>query len=155
MHVSGPSRILAICLSAATLALGCGSNTSASSSSTSTSTLTPNAYTTVYKSLSWGSTVTVTFPTTCEMTLTTTGKPDYTPNPYYLAPSSAGMTTVAYTSSHQNRARCNLLRHHHRAHTQGFLHHGQHLPRARLLHHRNIARSYRLSHLRHRHVQPL
>jgi hypothetical protein len=32
------------------------------------------------------------------MTLTTSGKPDYTPNPYYLAPVSTGMTPVAYTS---------------------------------------------------------
>jgi hypothetical protein len=33
------------------------------------------------------------------MTLTTTGKPDYTPNAYYLAPSSAGQTPVAYTAT--------------------------------------------------------
>jgi hypothetical protein len=98
MHVSGPSRILAICLSAATLALGCGSSTSGSSSTSSASPLTPNAYTTFYKSMSWGSTVTVAYPSTCEMTLTTSGKPDYTPNPYYLAPVSTGMTPVAYTS---------------------------------------------------------
>jgi hypothetical protein len=48
--------------------------------------------------MTWGPTVTVTFPNTCEMTITTSGKPDYTPNAYYLAPASAGMNTVAYTS---------------------------------------------------------
>jgi hypothetical protein len=48
--------------------------------------------------MTWGSTVTVSYPSTCEMTLTATGKPNYTPNAYYLAPTGAGMTTVAYTS---------------------------------------------------------
>ncbi len=79
---------------------GCGSSTSAGSSSTNSSTTTtstPNAYTTVYQSLTWGSTVTVSFPSTCSMTLTTTGKPNYTPNPYYLAPAGAGQTVVAHT----------------------------------------------------------
>jgi len=87
-----------VTLCATALALGCGAGTS-SSSSTSTSTGTPNAYTTFYKSMTWGSTVTATFPSTCEMTLTTTGKPDYTPNAYYLAPASTGQNIVAYTSS--------------------------------------------------------
>jgi len=32
------------------------------------------------------------------MTLTATGKPNYTPNAYYLAPVSAGQTAVAYTA---------------------------------------------------------
>jgi hypothetical protein len=91
------SRVLAVCVSSATLALGCG--TSASSSSSTTSTGTPNAYTTVYKSLSFGSTVTVTYPSTCEMTLSTSGKPNYTPNPYYLAPAGTGQTVVAHTSA--------------------------------------------------------
>ena len=90
------SRALAVCLSGATLALGCGST--GASSSTTASTGTPNAYTAVYKSLSFGSTVAVSYPSTCEMTLTTSGKPDYTPNPYYLAPAGAGQTVVAHTS---------------------------------------------------------
>ena len=79
---------------------GCGSSTSTSGSSTNgstTTTSTPNAYTTIYRSLTWGSTVTVAFPSTCSMTLTTTGKPNYTPNPYYLAPAGAGQTVVAHT----------------------------------------------------------
>jgi hypothetical protein len=87
-------------LSATILTLGCGSSaTGNSSTSTTTTTSTPNAYTTVYKAMTWGSTITVTYPSACEMTLTTTGIPDYTPNAYYLGPSSAGMTTVAYTSA--------------------------------------------------------
>jgi len=32
------------------------------------------------------------------MTLTTSGKPDYTPNAYYLAPANMGQTAVAYTA---------------------------------------------------------
>jgi hypothetical protein len=91
------TRVLAVCLSGATVALGCGSNSSSSSSTTS-STGTPNQYTTVYKALSFGSTVTATYPGSCEMTLTTSGKPNYTPNAYYLAPAGTGQTPVAYTS---------------------------------------------------------
>jgi hypothetical protein len=81
------------------MALGCSSaGTSTSTASTTSTTGTPNAYTTVYKALSFGSTVTVTFPSACEMTLTTSGKPNYTPNPYYLAPAGTGQTIVAHTS---------------------------------------------------------
>ena len=90
-------RFLALCLSGATLAIGCGGSNSASSSTTS-ATGTPNAYTTVYKAMSWGATATVSYPSACEMTLTTSGKPNYTPNAYYLAPTSTGQTAVAYTS---------------------------------------------------------
>lgn len=92
--------LLLISLLAAVVVSGCGSSTATSSSSNSgatTATSTANAYTTVYKSMTWGSTVTVTFPSTCEMTLTTSGKPNYTPNPYYLAPAGAGQTVVAHT----------------------------------------------------------
>ena len=48
--------------------------------------------------MSFGSTVTVTFPSACAMTLTTSGKPNYTLNAYYLAPTNTGQTAVAYTS---------------------------------------------------------
>lgn len=92
------SRVLAVCFSGAILSLGCGSGTTSASSTTTSSTGTPNAYTAVYKSMTWGSTVTATFPSTCEMTLTTTGKPNYTPNAYYLAPAGAGQTVVAHTA---------------------------------------------------------
>ena len=49
--------------------------------------------------MTWGSTVTVSFPSTCEMKLTTTGQPNYTPNAYYLAPASGSQTVVAHTSA--------------------------------------------------------
>jgi hypothetical protein len=48
--------------------------------------------------MSWGATVTASFPSTCAMTLTTSGKPNYTPNAYYLAPAGNGQTIVAHTS---------------------------------------------------------
>jgi hypothetical protein len=76
------------------MAIGCGTSSPSSSSSTGT----PNAYTAVYKAMTWGSTVTVSFPSSCEMTVTTTGKPDYTPSAYYLAPAGMGQTVVAHTS---------------------------------------------------------
>ena len=76
------------------LLFGCGS----AGSSAGTSSGIPNAYTAFYKTMSWGSTVAVSFSGTCEMTLTTTGKPDYTPNAYYLAPASGGQPVVAYTA---------------------------------------------------------
>jgi hypothetical protein len=96
-----PRRISTLICLALSLALGCGTaSNSSSSASTSSSSFsgTPNAYTAVYKAMSWGNTVTATFPGACEMTLTTTGKPDYTPNPYYLAPAGAGQTVVAHTA---------------------------------------------------------
>jgi hypothetical protein len=92
-------RLLAVALSGAVIAVGCGSSTtSASSTASSSSYGTPNAYTAVYKAMSFGSTVSVSFPSSCEMTLTTSGKPDYTPNAYYLAPTNSGQTPVAYTA---------------------------------------------------------
>jgi len=91
-------RFVAVCFSGATIFLGCGSSASTSSTTSTTSTGTPNAYTTVYKAMTFGSTVTATYPGTCEMTLTTTGKPDYTPNAYYLAPAGTGQPVVAHTA---------------------------------------------------------
>jgi hypothetical protein len=77
-------------------AIGCGG--SAVSSSTTTGTTTTNPYALAYKSLAWGATVTVSFPSSCEITITTTGQPDYTPNAYYLAPASGTDTVVAHTA---------------------------------------------------------
>ncbi len=57
-----------------------------------------NQYVEAYKAAAWGSTMTVSFPGSCEMTITTTGKPNYSPNPYYLAPASGGQTVVAHTA---------------------------------------------------------
>ncbi len=91
-----PSRSIAtLALLPLLYAIGCGG----SSSSTATSSATPNSYTAVLKTIAWGSTVSVTYPSACEMTLTTTGQPNYTPNPYYLAPASGSETVVAYTAS--------------------------------------------------------
>jgi YHYH protein len=86
-----------MCLSAALVASGCGSSTASSSSASSSTTLT-NQYAIAYKAASWGNTMTVGFPSSCTMTVTTTGKPNYTPNPYYLGPASTGQTVVAYTA---------------------------------------------------------
>jgi YHYH protein len=85
----------AICFFIAAFVTGC---TSGRSTSTTTITATTNQYVTAYKAASWGSTVTVTYPISCEMTIAATGKPDYTPNAYYLAPANGSQTIVAHTS---------------------------------------------------------
>ncbi len=81
--------------------IGCGGGTVASSTTTTTTTgsTTTNPYAEAYKSVAWGATVTVSFPSSCEITITTTGQPDYTPNAYYLAPASGNDTVVAHTSA--------------------------------------------------------
>lgn len=88
-------------LGAAVLA-ACSNHQLASSTSPATPGPTASAnspYPAVYKNVQWGSTVTVSFPSDCSMTLTTTGEPDYTPNAYYLAPTSGRETPVAYTAT--------------------------------------------------------
>jgi hypothetical protein len=80
-----------------------GTSTAATTTSTTTTSTgssgTPNAYTAVYKTLSWGSAATVTFPSACTMSVTTTGVPPYH-DPYYLGPvSTAYPTQVASTPS--------------------------------------------------------
>jgi len=84
-----------LCLFIAAIAAGCSSGSSTSTTTPSGST---NQYVTAYKAAKWGSTVTVSYPSSCEMTLTTTGKPDYTPNAYYLGPASGSDKVVAHTS---------------------------------------------------------
>ena len=92
-------RLIALCLSAATIAGGCGgSSSSSNSSSSSSSTTLTNQYALAFKAASWGNTMTVSFPSSCTITVTTTGKPNSTPNPYYLGPAATGQTVVAYTS---------------------------------------------------------
>jgi len=90
----------AICLSLTAFAVGCSGRGSSSTTTTPTTPTTPttNQYATAFKSVSWGTSVTVTYPSSCEMTITTTGKPDYTPNAYYLAPATGTQTVVAHTS---------------------------------------------------------
>jgi hypothetical protein len=77
--------------------IGCGGG-SVSAVATTTTTTSTNEYATAYKAVAWGSTMTVSYPSSCEMTITTTGQPDYTPNAYYLAPASGSQTIVAHTS---------------------------------------------------------
>lgn len=80
----------------AAVSTGCSGGSSLSSATTSSTST--NLYATAYKSVAWGSTMTVTYPSSCQMTITTTGQPDYTPNAYYLAPASGSAAIVAYTS---------------------------------------------------------
>ena len=94
-----PAALLAIFALLLPASTGCSSSGSASttSSSSSSSTGTPNAYTTAYKSLTWSSNVTVTYPSTCEMTIASTGVPPYH-DPYYLAPTSTQYPTKVATT---------------------------------------------------------
>jgi hypothetical protein len=81
------------------MAIGCGGSSSSTSSTTTTSSSTGNTqYVAAYKAADWGSPVTLSYPSSCEMTVTTTGKPNYTPNPYYLAPATGSQTVVAHTA---------------------------------------------------------
>jgi len=102
MHVPVRSRQYWLCglatalLLTSTVAIGCGGG--AVASSTTTNSTTPNPYAVAYKSVTWGATVTVSFPSSCEIKITTTGQPDYTPNAYYLAPASGTETVVAHTA---------------------------------------------------------
>jgi hypothetical protein len=91
--------LFALALPSALIATGCSSSSSASTTSSSggSGTGTPNAYTTAYKALTWGSNVTVTYPTTCSMTVTSTGAPPYHAA-YYLAPASTTYPTVVATT---------------------------------------------------------
>jgi hypothetical protein len=104
MHVPARSGHYCLCGLAAALlvvpavVIGCGGGTVASSTNTTTSSTTTNPYAVAYKSVTWGATVTVSFPSSCEITITTTGQPDYTPNAYYLAPASGSETVVAHTA---------------------------------------------------------
>jgi hypothetical protein len=83
-------------------AISCGSATTSAGTTTGTGTTTggsttsTNAYATAYMAITnW---VTVTFPTSCSMTVSATGTPPVH-NVYYLAPASNGQTVVATTPS--------------------------------------------------------
>jgi YHYH protein len=86
----------------AMLIAGCGGGGGDSATSTSSTSSSggssENIYAQAYKAVNWGTTVSVSFPSSCEMTLTTTGQPNYTPNAYYLAPAMQSQTVVAYTA---------------------------------------------------------
>ena len=94
----GRLGLMAACCVAALGLCQCGSGPSTSTTTTTTTTATTNQYAAAYKSVAWGSTVTVSYPGSCEITITTTGQPDYTPNAYYLAPATGSDTIVAHTS---------------------------------------------------------
>lgn len=86
---------------AATLAVSVSLTSCASGGAATTqtsSTTSSNPYAAVYKNLQWGATVRVSFPSSCTMTLTTTGQPDYTPNTYYLVPAGGNAKIVAHTA---------------------------------------------------------
>ncbi|MGD0738361.1 MAG: YHYH protein [Terracidiphilus sp.] len=90
--------LAAVLLVVPTVVIGCGGGAVASSSTTTTSTTITNPYAVAYESVAWGTTVKVSFPSSCEITITTTGQPDYTPNAWYLAPASGTDTVVAHTA---------------------------------------------------------
>src|ERR1700733_8997725 len=72
----------------AMLIAGCGGDGGDSATSTSSTSSSggssENIYAQAYKAVNWGTSVSVSFPSSCEMTLTTTGQPNYKPNAYYL-----------------------------------------------------------------------
>src|SRR5580700_7585194 len=71
------------------------------SGTTTTTTASTNQYAAAYMAIpsaDWGTGVTVTFPSSCTMTVSSTGVPPYH-NAYYLAPASSGQTVVATTPS--------------------------------------------------------
>jgi hypothetical protein len=88
-----------VVLSLITLLCSCGGS---SSTTTTTTTTTTNAYATAYQSAKFnnGTTgnLTVSFPSSCSMTVTGTGVP-YQHQTYYLAPVGTGGTVVATTPS--------------------------------------------------------
>jgi hypothetical protein len=97
IHTNITTLLIVTAISVGLFTSGCGSATSSTTTGTTTTTTT-NVYATAYKSISWGATATVTYPTSCTMTITVTGKPNYTPNAYYLGPANTGDTIVAYTA---------------------------------------------------------
>lgn len=84
--------LAAVCILTAAMAGGCGGSGSSSSTTGDTE------YVAAYKAAGWGATMTLSYPSSCEMTIVTTGKPNYTPNPYYLAPAGGSQTVVAHTA---------------------------------------------------------
>jgi YHYH protein len=80
-------------------AMSCGSATSAASGGSSTGGTSTNPYAAAYMAITtWGSGVSVTFPTNCSMTVSAAGTPA-SHNTYYLAPAGTGQTVVATTPS--------------------------------------------------------
>jgi hypothetical protein len=98
--VIGCTYLSAILLCSIMFLSSCSGTASTASTSSSTSTITtPNAYTAVYKAITWGPAVTVTYPSACSMKISSTGVPP-SHDAYYLGPvSAANPTQVAVTPS--------------------------------------------------------
>ena len=82
----------------AAIALGCGGSTTPTTTTTTTTTTqtTTSVYPAAYKAAMWQSNTTVTYPSSCSMSYTTTGIP-VVHAAYYLAPAANGQTVVATT----------------------------------------------------------
>ncbi len=92
----------ATALSTMQLLSSCGGSSTTTSTTTTTTTTTTNAYALAYQSATYnngtGGNLTVSFPSSCSMTVTGTGVP-YQHQVYYLAPTGTGGTTVATSPS--------------------------------------------------------
>ena len=95
------TKLIPLCAVAVLLLSSCGGSSTSAGTSTTTTTTT-NAYALAYQSATYnnGTTgnMTVSFPSSCSMTVTGTGVP-YQHQVYYLAPTGTGGTTVATTPS--------------------------------------------------------
>jgi len=96
----GPVRFLSCSVAMVLLFsfMSCGGSGTTTSTTTTTTT---NAYAAAYMAIpsaDWGSGVTVTFPSSCSMKVTSTGVPPYH-NAYYLAPAGSGQTVYATSPS--------------------------------------------------------
>jgi hypothetical protein len=97
------ATLLALSLPLAWLGIGCSGSGSSSSSTSSTSTTSvyPAAYKAAFANFAGTTTATVSYPSSCTLTLTTTGVPTYH-NDYYLVPvatATSSVTTVAYSAA--------------------------------------------------------
>ena len=86
--------ILFLGIATATFSLGCSGSTTAATTATAASTT--SVYPAAYQAARWTANTTVSFPSTCSMTYTTTGVP-VVHDTYYLAPAANGQTVVATT----------------------------------------------------------
>jgi hypothetical protein len=93
------SACCAAALSFVGLLSSCGGGSTATTPTTTTTPTSTNQYAAAYMAISnWGAGVSVTFPTSCSMTVSATGTPP-SHNAYYLAPAGTGQTVVATTAS--------------------------------------------------------
>jgi len=90
-----PSNRLLPALTTAALVLVSGCSSSPATTTT-TAAGTTSVYPAAYKSAAWASTVTVSYPSTCSLSLTATGAPN-SHDAYYLGPVTGGATVVATT----------------------------------------------------------